>query len=221
MCVYVLSSRCLVCRRVPFMCVPCRHPSGALIQCYRSDSDKPHGDYLASYLILLSPTGRGPGTPPPASWTRIEGGNGKMCEHVRGQRYGYGKLCYRILYSFWSLSPITTQLRYRIRSAQLMPSGCEGRRRAGRMGAIPSSSRVGSSAPAASVTRAVSYEGGTTLEEVVAGHGSASCERWPCVCAWRRNTRVACEMRDASQVRAKCARDANLGMRILGWPRGG
>ena len=72
--------------------------------------------------------------------------------------------------------------------------GCEGRRRNGRLGRIPSSSRVCSSAPAASVTRAVSYEGGTMLEEVVAGHGSGSCERWPCACAWRRKTRAACEM---------------------------
>ena len=50
------------------------------------------------------------------------------------------------------------------------------------------------------------------LEEVVAGHGSGSCERWPCACAWRRNTRGACE------VRARCVRDASelREMRILG-----
>jgi hypothetical protein len=34
LCVFVcvLSSRCLVCRPSHIVCVPCRHPSGALIQ---------------------------------------------------------------------------------------------------------------------------------------------------------------------------------------------
>ena len=102
-----------------------------------------------------------------------------------------------------------------------------GRRCAGRLGRHPSSSALCSSAlPAASVTRAVSYDGGTTLEELVAGHGSGSCERWPCACAWRRNgareVRARCERGDsevrarcergASEVRARYGRDATLGI---------
>ena len=87
-----------------------------------------------------------------------------------------------------------------------------GRRCAGRLGRHPSSSPLCSSAlPAASVTRAVSYEGGTTLEELVAGHGSGSCERSPCACAWRRKgaseveVRARC-VRGASEVLARCER---------------
>ena len=86
-----------------------------------------------------------------------------------------------------------------------------GRRCAGRLGRHPSSSPLCSSAlPAASVTRAVSYEGGTTLEELVAGHGSGSCERSPCACAWRRNGASEVEVRaSACEVRARCQQGAS------------
>jgi hypothetical protein len=60
-----------------------------------------------------------------------------MCEHVRGQRYGYGKLCYRILYSFWSLSPITTQLRYRSQKCSTDAIGVRGQEACGKDGGHP------------------------------------------------------------------------------------
>ena len=102
----------------------------------------------------------------------------------------------------------------KLQHIQIVSQKCStgaGRRCAGRLGRQPSCSPLCSSAlPAASVTRAVSYEGGTTLEELVAGHGSGSCERSLCACTWRRNGASEVEVRaSACEVRARCQQGAS------------